>query len=207
MENRVSANILESHKLFVWLWEKTGTTHMSNLLRNFDFKHYYFDGNDKKLIHNRIIHTHECGLFPGHEDYKLMVSTRNPYSRIVSSYKMNHLEDLDKNTFRDYLETIFYLNEPTGVNCYSFVKRKPDYFVRVEHMYDDYSKIPFIIESDFYKSGKLKQFTDVRLNPHPKGYKDWREYYSKESADIVYYNMARYFDMFGYDKNSYKIKK
>lgn len=203
--NRIYANISETHKTFVWLWSKTGSTHMSKLLQNFDFKHYWFEGNERKLKYDKLRQMHNCYLFDGHEEYKLLASVRNPYSRMVSSYKMNNVKNFSKDKFRDYLEDVFYGRRDNELECISLIKRKPDYFVRMEHMFEDYSKIPFIIKSDFYKSGKLKEFTEVKVNPNPEKYTDWREFYSKESADIVYYNMVRYFETFGYDKNSWKI--
>ena len=31
----------------------------------------------------------------------------------------------------------------------------------------------------------------------------WKNYYTQQTADMVYYRMPRYFEMFGYDKNSW----
>jgi hypothetical protein len=76
--------------------------------------------------------------------------------------------------------------------------------VRVESLYEDYSKIPFIVESDYYKSGELKKMTTQKINVSNKDEFLWKKFYTQEIADIVYYRMLRYFEMFGYDKDSWK---
>jgi hypothetical protein len=84
-----------------------------------------------------------------------------------------------------------------------FEQRVPDYFIRQEHLFEDYSKIPFIQNSDFYKSGLLKELCETKIN-HNKNTYDFRDYYDEMTADLVYYNFSKYFDLLGYDKNSWK---
>jgi predicted nucleotidyltransferase len=85
-----------------------------------------------------------------------------------------------------------------------FDGRIPDYAVRLENLYEDYSKIPFIVESEYYKSGELKKAITQKVNVSNEDETLWKKFYTQEIADIVYYRMPRYFDLFGYDKNSWK---
>ena len=56
---------------------------------------------------------------------------------------------------------------------------------------------------EFFQSGKFKELFDTK--PHYRGYDiDWRDYYDKDLADLVYYNNITLFDMFEYEKNSWK---
>ena len=71
-------------------------------------------------------------------------------------------------------------------------------------MFEDYSKIPFISESEYFHSGKLKQQVQTKINNNTFDDRDWREFYDDSTADIVYYNNSKIFDTFHYEKKSYK---
>jgi hypothetical protein len=85
-----------------------------------------------------------------------------------------------------------------------FTERVPDYPVRLENLYEDYSKIPFIVESDYFKSGELKNEVNKKINVSNEDENLWRKFYTQEIADIIYYRMPRYFELFEYEKNSWK---
>jgi hypothetical protein len=102
--------------------------------------------------------------------------------------------------FYDYLYQSILL-KPSKILIYN--KRVPDYFIRQENTFEDYSKIPFIKNSELYKSGQLKDLCNEKIN-HNKNSYDFREYYNQNTADLVYYNFSKYFNLLGYDKNSWK---
>ena len=139
-ENEVISyvNISERHKTFLWLWNKTGTSHMKSVLKYFGFVLYAItkDGLIKERDHLEQVHT--CSLFPGHENYKMMVSARNPYSRFVSNYRFSvRPKKFNPREFESYTTKSFQQHFH-AIECGSFHQRKPDYWVRVEHMYEDY---------------------------------------------------------------------
>lgn len=201
--NDLGVNLSETHQVFVWLWDKTATTHMVKVLSNFDFKYYKFYDNQKSLHQPKIFHNHSCSLFPGHEEYKLLVSARNPYTRYLSSFRYETKEQIELNhkTFQHFLESV--VHKENNFDCCSFHERNPNYFVRVEKMYEDYQKIPFIENSDLNRFGKLKELCEKKINFNPP-LQDWRDFYTPQLADLVYYSCQNYFDFFGYDKNSWK---
>ena len=193
-------NISETYKIFLWLNMKTGTSHMSTILNNFDFKPYLIDGKEKTLLGNKILQDHECGLFEGHENYELLATIRNPYSRMFSIYSVNK-KNANPFEFNEFLEK--YFQQSHGFDTCAKLNRIPEYIVRMENMYEDYSKIPFITNSEIFKSGRLKEMVTKKINSNPMEY-NWKEFYDQNSADLVYYNNVNYFEQYKYEKNSWK---
>jgi len=204
-------NLSHEHKIVLWLWSKCGTTHMSKIMNNFDFKYYKVIENNLLLLENQVTQIHYCNLFPGHENYKILAAVRNPYSRFFSEYTFQRkpeefiLDETNKKKFKEFIYQFVVYNEFFRTCCVDFPERIPDYPVRLENLYEDYSKIPFIVESEYYKSGELKKATTQKVNVSNEDETLWKKFYTQETADIVYYRMARYFDLFGYDKNSWKL--
>jgi len=203
-------NVSQKHKTILWLWSKCGTTHMKGILDDFDFKYYQIKDGELSLSLNYISQNHRCLLFNGHENYKVLAAIRNPYSKFFSEFtftrKPEKITLTQKNIerFTDFLEEKASNDFLVHENCCDFLVRTPDYVVRVENLYEDYSKIPFIVESNYFKCGKLKEKTKVRVNVSNEDESLWKKFYTKNTADLVYYRMPRYFDLFGYDKNSWK---
>jgi hypothetical protein len=207
-------NISHKHKIVLWLWSKCGTSHMAKVLKRFDFKLYRANGDNLVLVENQLIQLHFCNLFFGHQDYKILAAVRNPYSRFFSDYTFTYVakpEDLvcneiNKEKFREFIYQSLVYDDFSRKNCVDFPERVPDYPVRLENLYEDYSKIPFIVESDYFKSGELKNDVNKKINVSNDDENLWRKFYTQEIADIIYYRMSRYFELFGYDKNSWKYE-
>lgn len=204
--NYVYPIISEKEKCFVWFVARTGSNHMVSILKNFDFRHYVsYDGQKPEIFDTLLQSVHNYTFFNGHENYKFMISIRNPYSLEVSAFRMNKIKRDDfKVKFKEYLDNKYN----STINGYKSIidlrTRIPDYYVRMEHMYEDYCKIPFIVESDYFKSGKLEEQVKIKINLNTFDDTDWREFYDDSTADTVYYNNLRIFDTFGYKKKSYK---
>jgi hypothetical protein len=198
MNNKLFS-IIEKEKFLVWLPEKTASTHAFEVLKNYDICRFQFTNNQLIRIDGSNSYDHTCDLFDGHENYSIISTARNPYSKFVSFYKFMGADNRDIE-FYDYVHELI-INKPSKLTIYN--KRVPDYFIRQEHVFEDYLKIPFIKNSDFYKSGQLKDLCDKKIN-HNKNSYDYREYYNQDIADLVYYNFSKYFDLLGYDKNSWK---
>jgi hypothetical protein len=194
-------NIIQKEKCLVWLPAKTASTHAFSILKNYGLGACELENNQFVRIKHNLpdLYTHDCKLFDGHENYLFISTARNPYSKLVSYFKFIGI-DKPNIKFYDYL----YLTVLEKAHHKpKFEQRIPDYFIRQEHIFEDYSKIPFIKNSDFYKSGQLKELCEKKIN-HNKTTYDFRDYYDEMCADLVYYNFSKYFELLGYDKNSWK---
>lgn len=206
----LTINLSEEHKVILWLWRKCGTSHMAKIMNKYGFKFYKIDDQELVLLQNNVVQKHYCNLFEGHENYKILAAVRNPYSKFFSDYTFNRdpkefiINEENKEKFKDYIYDSLVLKDFLSKNCIDFPERIPDYSVRLENLYEDYSKIPFIVESEYYKSGQLKKDVEVKVNVSNEDENLWRNFYTQEIADIIYYRMPRYFELFGYDKNSWK---
>lgn len=203
-------NLSEEHKVILWLWKKCGTSHMAKVMEKYGFNFYDLENGNLTKIKDGVVQKHYCNLFQGHENYKILAAVRNPYSRFFSEYTFNrnpkefvvNEENLTK--FKEFVYYSLVEKELMSKNCIDFPDRIPDYPVRLENLYEDYSKIPFITESEYFKSGELKKDVGVKVNVSNEDETLWRKFYTQEIADIIYYRMPNYFELFGYDKDSWK---
>jgi hypothetical protein len=202
MNKFLSFNISEKHNCFLWLPVKTATTHAAHIFTYFDFSHVRCDYFRKiiELKTDSLQHHHGIFLFDGHEKYDLIVTVRNPYSRIVSMYEYNN-KGVGKEKVRPFEVFVYdFLKHPIQP---IFEKRIPNYPLRQENLYGDYLRIPFVRDSKLNQSGILEELCQKKMNIGDYR-KSFKEYYNQETANIVYTNYKEYFDLFGYDKDSWK---
>jgi hypothetical protein len=202
-------NISLKHKYFVWTPERTGSTHCTNILTNLDFECGVVNKENQIIEYeNKPIHNHYCRLIKNHLDYKFILTVRNPYammlSRIFSLSKMK--SDATQKDIELKLEDFIQFGFTKNNCCYCFEKRTPDYFLRLENLYEDWSNIPFVKNHEYNTLGKLKEACNVRMNEqiNTENPDYWKKYYNQRLADLVYYNYVNNFELFGYDKNSWK---
>jgi hypothetical protein len=204
------------HKHFLWLPPKTGSMRAADIFKRFGF---VTEAEEEGIIvtppHQKgsFYHHHDMVLFNGAENYKLVCTARNPYTRMVSYFKSSTTIPNENNQerFLSFLTRFFYpskndkvfYNKKINFNE-NWEKRIPDYYIRLEFMYEDYLKIPFVKDMEVYKTGELEVICGIKINENTNNSVPWREYYTEESADMVYYNHAKYFELLGYDRNSYK---
>lgn len=189
-------NISEKNKVFVWSPSSTASRLAWKIFDNFDFCSYDVN-NEGVLLKKSFEHNHYIGLFENHENYKLILTCRNPYTRATAGWDN---DNVNKN-FLKVLEGQY--QSPLHYKFISLLKlRKPDYFIRVENLLEDYLKIPFIRESDFYKSGQMEKL--INKNPYRDKVYLNRPKLDKKLADLIYYNNSYYFELLGYDKDSWK---
>lgn len=204
-------NVSEEHKYFLWSPAKTGSTSFTNIFENFSFYKWEFD-DDGFLLYktNKIMHNHYCRFFHGHEDYGLIISARNPYSMIYSILRLDLIDKktalgkLEKHSGLDKIERhVFHKNKIFKDCCYCCFDDKPKHYIRLENLFEDYSKLDFIRNSELYKSGKLYDECKIKYNASGTQTDEWKKFYDKDSADLVYYNHANYFESVGYHKDSW----
>jgi len=236
-------NISEKHKSFIITPASTGSRTLCEILNNFEFHTYELCNNNLNFKKNEITHNHFFSLFPNHEDYKLIMTGRNPYNRVVSSFKksLEFKKYISKNFnlklyFSEFVYDLYYpynlnlemIPKTKNINSFSFKRffigfhnlsatpdgffeRKIDYKVRLDSIEDDYKSIDFIKNSDYNKNGLLDLelskkigLMDNIVNENYNLPLHWQEYYTQETADIVYKFCSEYFNTFEFKKDSWK---
>lgn len=160
------------------------------------------------------------------DEYLLIAAIRNPYDWAVSCWHAEY-NAIDDNTpgsadrpvlpFKDYIalqNKSFYNNDENGVHTKSKFYNKPvDYPIYFEDMVNSALKIPFVQEhidhprvQDWIRQVETnKAENNWRSSYRPEVInKNYKEFYDEEVAEMVYWGKKDYFDMFGYDKNSWK---
>jgi hypothetical protein len=205
-KNLIIANTDE--RFFVWMPPKTASVTASLILPKLGFKCYRNNGKHLEPVFMESIHNHSTNFFYGHEDYSFITTLRNPYSLLSSKYIFfgDRKELISHDDFIQYLENYFYGREDElkYLQCYNHSERIPDYVIRVENMFEDYLKIPFVVESKLNHSGELSELCGIKNNSTHSKITNWKLSYNQTSADIVYYNFAHIFELGGYDRNSWK---
>lgn len=203
-KNLVFANLTE--RMFAWTPPKTASHSASSILQKFGFELYTQEEKYLKPA-DRGTHNHDCILCNEHERYSFITTLRNPYTMMVSLFKVTTDRDTWKpEFFEEFLYRYFYDKELPEMYfpCYNYSVRTPDYIVRVESMFEDYLLIPFVKNTQYYKSGDLEKDCNTKENSSDYDGFDWKSLYNQNIADMVYYNYAQVFDIGTYDRNSWK---
>ena len=202
-----SMNVSEEFKAFTWTGQRVGSNHMTAILEELGFGYFKFDDEGNVIEKsNKPSHNHTCKLFKGHENYSMIVAVRNPYSMMISQATGGALEPTEENIkiARDRVENILQGRDFKNC-CECFDKRFPDYVIRLENLFEDYLKIPFIKNHNIHLSGRLLELTNKTVNKGgAKSPLYWKNFISQPVADLIYYNFPDYFNHFGYEKYSWK---
>lgn len=189
-------NISEKNKVILWMPQSTASRLATLIFNNFDFSSY----NARKggvFLGNTIEHNHYIGLPINHKDYKLILTCRNPYTQATAGFDGTDSQERLERSLEEKFQSGYHLN---FINHLKY--KTPDYFIRVENLLEDYLKIPFIRESEYYKSGEMEKL--MNDNPFKQKVYTNRPKLDKKLADLIYYNNSYYFELLGYDKNSWK---
>ena len=116
-------NISEKHKTFTITPPGTGSRTFCKILNNFEFHTYELYNNNLNLKRNGVTHNHTFSLFPNHEDYKLIMTGRNPYNRMASKFRrsLQYEKQVNKNfnfkiDFTDFIYDQFYSDSVKKLN-------------------------------------------------------------------------------------------
>lgn len=206
----INANLKE--KIFVWTPPKTGSVRSVGILHNLGFKSYILEGTN--LIPNSTFyHNHK---YPIIEGYELLITFRNPYEQIVSFFKMSQSKkreesgvlsvksEINSEDFENFILSQLEDN-PEYTEYLSFEDIHPSHIIRTEFMFEDYLKIPYITETDYFKSGNLLRDCNIKINQSRYEEFDYKTLYNQRIADLIYYNFINVFEFGEYDKNSWKL--
>jgi hypothetical protein len=220
---RFAINLSEYYKTFSYTPILSGSKTITRVLSHFQFNTYELKDSEITLKSSgpSHIHSHYQDLFKGHEDYKILMSTINPYKFFSSSFEdiVYHNKELISSNitildrFNEFIFDSFY---PLSSHPqYSYVKnisRPIDYIIKIETIEKDILSIPWIANSHINSIGVItKILNDKSVDKHTLPLtkfglpEDWRNLYTEKTANIVYNNHSRYFEICGYSKDSWKI--
>jgi len=198
MTENYQINISEKNKSFLWLPPKTGTVHATFIFNHFEF--YTFHSNsENELRKGYLQHNHARDLFPNHENFKLISTARNPYTKIISIYKYNlqKKEEFHYEGFR-----VFFLQKTQQPHFWTHFdlsyKRTPDFFIRMENLYLDYVQIPFIRDSKINKCGVLEDLCKIEMNSTIE-LPQTKDFFTSDMIDYVYRMTKDYMNLLKYE--------
>jgi hypothetical protein len=181
-------NVSEYYKS-VWLApSRTGSRSIAEILTYYDFKY-----NGKPVfLYNEHNYTHISPNLQDYQNYTIICSARNPYSRLLSHFQNygHQFEIKNKINFRKYVENQMWM---TNNLHHPVMDKEPDYVIRLEHLKEDLIKIPFI-------SDKLtKKQLDLYLK-HGKDIEAWEHFYDEDIKEIIYESFKNHFIFWNYEK-------
>lgn len=197
----IRINISEEHKAFFWTPAKTASVHATTVFTLFNFEAFTSSYDRSGVIHqqNTPYSGHNLDLFEGHENYILICTARNPITRVFSAYNYsNRNREKTVKGFREFFSNMANEPNPFWLMGSKNFKRVPDYFIRQEHMLEDYMKIPFIKESKIASSGALEEMCNKKMNTTKYGL-DIKDGYTQDMIDYLYNEYRWYFDTLGYE--------
>ena len=176
-------NVSEKYKCLWIAPSRTGSRGTAEILSRYDFKY------NGKIVYsfNQDNYCHFTSDLSPFEEYKIICNARNPYGRVLSHYRNYNTEQI---TFQEYVMSRRWdglkLEEP-------ILSKKPDYLLRLEHLKEDFTKIPFILD----------RLTEKQLDTylqHGKELDVWEQYYDQHMKEIVYKSFENHFIFWNYKK-------
>jgi hypothetical protein len=206
----------DKEKMILLLPMKTGTIHATFIFNHFDFTSGIYELKTEKIVSKLdLVKHHHCMNIPQrYEDYSIICTARNPYSRLISAYYMTENSTDESNKFSSF-KSFFSKSIDDGYQSANgflpgqdkfFYNETPKYFLRIESLYHDYIQIPFIRNSKLNKSGLLYELCNKKIHSAPVKRKLLKEYYTEDMANFAYNKFKFYFDLLGYDKDSWKYE-
>lgn len=148
-------------------------------------------------------YTHNLGVPYGCENYRVMMQVRNPYSRLVSMWRLECLSDyrpIQQATtpFADFAKTRNSLDLSMAYRT-----KTPDMIIRQETLSRDLAVVPFVDLTDTVQRSMFDRF--IVFNRYTGGdIFDWRLLYNNRLADLVYESNRAAFEDLGYDRYSWR---
>jgi hypothetical protein len=199
--------------MVLWTPQKTGSMHATFIFTHFDFMTGFYQEetleSKNKLDTRRIQHHHHCRLLDIHKNYDVIMTTRNPYSRFLSAffyYTIIYDKEITPQDFRKFFAD--EMEKPKIFrHSYQGYDTIPKYFLRIENLYQDYLKIPFVRDSKLNECGILQDLCKKELNKNHNRAKEitsTKDFFTMDMIDYFYDNFRNAFDIDGYEKDSYK---
>ena len=204
-------NVNHDLKVVWWLPSRTASRSVSEILA------YYKFYNSILNLPVTESYTHAMEIPIGCDDYTLVSNIRNPYAKVLSTWHLRHFKE-DPETGNLILEKSFseFLTHATAGVEESVItqnKKKPDFYIRVEHMIEDLHKLPFLdftdphtnmlingLDTNTYKCEGGSEGFALRRDPKNSEMTDYKSYYTQKELDFVWNKYEDVFNEFGYQR-------
>ena len=199
-------NVSHSARWIWWAPGRCGTRSVCSFLKYYGFSEH---PTDMHIAYPGKAdgYTHNIGIPPGCDGYMVAMQVRNPYSRLVSMWRLECMSDLPGTVaptmpFREFATTRLSTDLVTALEV-----RRPDHLIRLESLAADVAALPFVDLGD----PAVRALYDEHIMSN--GYSadsvdrawDWRSHYDDALAQVVYDNNRAVFDAFGYDRDSWEV--
>jgi hypothetical protein len=219
-------NFSTKHKIIWWAPERCATKLVADIFSNYDFKYKENIKSEPKELTSPY-HSHAIFVPEEFNDFKIVCSIRNPYDRALSLFTnftsigsqivyTKTTKQIFIDRFSEFVIQLLRYSEVRKLDSdpekntvlknyvakYDFDDRIPDYFIRMEHLKEDLSKLDFIAESPLWKSDFFDGFISNNpfMNLKPYSFDD---IYTFESAQIVFNYFKKHFFLCNYDPFSF----
>jgi hypothetical protein len=210
-------NVNHEFKVVWWLPTRTASRSVGEILA-----YYKFQNVPENCLLAQM-HTHSIGVPNGCEDYKIICNIRNPYAKVLSTWHLRYYKQ-DPITGGLVIEKSFdkYISQlrPENFEEHQIINqpRKPDLYIRTEHLVEDLHKVGFInfedpsiqfivdnwINKNTYTSEGCVENTrpdfDLKRDVKNPVMTDYLSYYNQEQLDIVWNLYKDVFNEFGYSR-------
>lgn len=159
--------------------------------------------------------SHDQGIPPGCEDFQIICTIRNPYTRAVSSY-IDLLAEGKTFSFKEYcfeyrFNPKIYPEPDTHYWCEWPTVGTPDYFVRLEQIVQDWESIPqFMANVKGWEEIKPRLQQNSYANEKPQdeydanGHQKVTRFMDQEVADLIWEKDQAIFKVGNYARASWK---
>lgn len=168
----------------------------------------------QKYLNFNVTGMHGVNIPKGKKDYFFIHNVRNPYSRLVSIYRLfKQYHKIEKNEFKLWAtkklkeerdsSVVFTYDYQIYLSKYQFYfPKKPDYIIRFENLESDIRNLWFIKENNSDELEKVLQENIVFNNFKTEcgDENNWREQYDDELKEYVYHHLKEDFELFNYSK-------
>ena len=219
-------NISFEHKIIWWAPERCATKATAHIFHQLGFESYP-SSTENPQIEN--YHSHGIKIPEEYSDYKIICSIRNPYDRVLGLFKsMNNVgksivytKDTHQNfidSYETFLTEVFLYTKvkkrigteeeneklflKNYIAKYSFNKKVPDQFIRMENLLEDISKLDFVTDSGLWKSGYVEEYLTGNSYINIRPYK-FNTVYTEKSAKLIYEYYKNHFFLCGYNPFSF----
>ena len=217
-------NISHEHKVIWFAPQRCGTKALAHIFSKLGFEYYFnLDAYYSGVSDN--YQSHEVVVPEEFSDYKLIISTRNPYDRILSLFynftmvgkNLTYTRDTHQDymsRFELFVKELFYRSSNSDdkpilnnyVLRYSYKTDMSYNVLRMENLIEDLSKIDFVKSSDIWKSGYVHDYLISNQHKIKRPFK-FNTIYTPTAAKIVYQNQHKHFIMGEYDPFSFTTEE